>query len=191
MFRLRRILADAENGEMVQGRLLRELLHRHQSTEYGRMEGLQNVAGWDAFRQHHPITNYSHYEPYIARIQAGEANVLAAGRPHLLAMTSAPPQFLGRISCVFRWAGVYFEHPHPELRLIGDSGETGVIWCGNVCGALQILNLQDSLHLNLCRILWENMLCGVFGERALPGYPAVGGRRTARRPGQIEAEENS
>ena len=89
ILRIRRLLADAADGRTVQSRLAQELLRRHQFTEYGRLEGLQGVDCWDSFRQQHPVTGFSHYEPYLARIQEGEANILAAGRPLLLAMTSA------------------------------------------------------------------------------------------------------
>ena len=91
MLRRRQLLADAADGENVQKELLKELLHRHQFTQYGRTEGLRlrDVDCWSTFRKRHPITSFSHYEPYIARIRRGELDILAAGKPLLLAMTSA------------------------------------------------------------------------------------------------------
>eukprot|EP00930_Biecheleria_cincta_P059650 TRINITY_DN45362_c0_g1_i1.p1 TRINITY_DN45362_c0_g1~~TRINITY_DN45362_c0_g1_i1.p1 ORF type:complete len:626 (+),score=80.42 TRINITY_DN45362_c0_g1_i1:36-1880(+) len=87
-WQLRQLIADAEHGEEVQRRLLGELLQRHQGTLYGRQEGLIGACSLDIFRRTHPITRHEHYLQYIDRIRNGEENVMAPGRPDMLAMTS-------------------------------------------------------------------------------------------------------
>mmetsp|Transcript_57231 Transcript_57231/g.100201 ORF Transcript_57231/g.100201 Transcript_57231/m.100201 type:complete len:667 (+) Transcript_57231:110-2110(+) len=102
-WRLRHLLADAEEGELVQRRLLGELLRRHQSTRYGRDRGLIGVSVLEDFRRRHPITRYSDYEAYVVSAQEGEENVLAPGRPELMAMTSGTsgsPKLLPHIADV-------------------------------------------------------------------------------------------
>jgi len=85
---LQQLIADAENGEEVQRSLLSEFLQRHQNTLYGRSQGLQGVVTLDIFRRSHPITHHGHYADYIQRIREGQQDVMAPGRPKMLAMTS-------------------------------------------------------------------------------------------------------
>eukprot|EP00927_Polykrikos_kofoidii_P024039 TRINITY_DN21940_c0_g1_i1.p1 TRINITY_DN21940_c0_g1~~TRINITY_DN21940_c0_g1_i1.p1 ORF type:complete len:771 (-),score=148.61 TRINITY_DN21940_c0_g1_i1:237-2522(-) len=87
-WRLRRLLAETEEGEAVQRRLLSELLARHQSTEYGRERGLTGVATFEDFRRAHPLTRYGDYAEFVERVRLGREGVLAPGLPKLLAMTS-------------------------------------------------------------------------------------------------------
>lgn len=46
------------------------------------------IADCEAFRQRHPVTGYEHYRELVKRVAAGEAAVLTAERPLILAMTS-------------------------------------------------------------------------------------------------------
>mmetsp|Transcript_117155 Transcript_117155/g.343196 ORF Transcript_117155/g.343196 Transcript_117155/m.343196 type:complete len:619 (-) Transcript_117155:34-1890(-) len=104
-WRLRRLLADAEDGEAVQRKLLAELLARHQTTRYGREKGLLGVATLEDFRRVHPLTQHGDYEEYIDRVRKGDEGVLAPGKPDLLAMTSGTsgsPKLVPHMSDVSR-----------------------------------------------------------------------------------------
>eukprot|EP00434_Breviolum_minutum_P007075 symbB.v1.2.006242.t1/scaffold370.1/size393101/8 len=123
--RRRQVLWDASRAERVQKDLLKELLKRHQETEYGRARGLQSVDSWESYCRVQPITQYSDYEVYFQRIRQGHRNVLNPGALPRLAMTSATqgePKFLPDVTDLgktfYRRGGLValaiLEHHFPE-----------------------------------------------------------------------------
>lgn len=100
-WRLQCLLRDVEAGEIVQRKLLSQLLARHQRTEYGKEQGLLGVSTLEEFRAAHPVTKHAHYAKYVSKVCDGKADVLAPGLPRLLEMpsgTSGQPDFIPHTS---------------------------------------------------------------------------------------------
>ena len=57
---------------------LLEIVRRNQATAFGREHGFEQVTDIDSFRARVPIRGYDQFEPYIARMVAGERSVLVA-----------------------------------------------------------------------------------------------------------------
>ena len=60
----------------TQADLLREILAANCDSQFGRAHGFGQVRTVREFQQRVPISTYDDFEPYIARVAAGEANVL-------------------------------------------------------------------------------------------------------------------
>lgn len=71
--RFRRALADPG---AVQGRLLRRYLAANADTCFGREHGFDRIRTGAEFQRRVPLGSYDEYEPWIARIRAGEPGVL-------------------------------------------------------------------------------------------------------------------
>jgi hypothetical protein len=89
------LLADASafhravwHTQKTQAALLRTLLQRHQTSQYGRRFGFGKLTTVADFQAALPLTTYEDYAPYIERIAAGEAQVLTAEPVTLLEPTS-------------------------------------------------------------------------------------------------------
>ena len=83
---------DCAAFERTQRTLLRDLLRQNAETAYGRAHGFgalatsEDVVG--AYRRRMPLATYADVEPYVKRIEKGEANVLNAAGETMLARTS-------------------------------------------------------------------------------------------------------
>jgi len=74
--------------EAVQARWLRETLVRHADSEFGRQHDFFGIRDAADFARRVPLCTYDDVEPYVARIAAGERDVLARGPVTHLAPTS-------------------------------------------------------------------------------------------------------
>ncbi|MGB0696611.1 MAG: GH3 auxin-responsive promoter family protein [Rhodospirillaceae bacterium] len=72
----RAVLRKMRDPMAVQEEFLRDLLAHQRDTVLGRELGLGELKTIDQYRDRVPIRRYGDFEPYIARIAAGEANVL-------------------------------------------------------------------------------------------------------------------
>jgi len=71
-----------------QENILKELLKTGKKTEFGAEHHLEEVDGYDAYKNAVPVRDYEQFRPYIDKIKAGKHNVLWKGRPIYLAKTS-------------------------------------------------------------------------------------------------------
>ncbi len=71
----------------VQARLLADLLARNRDTDFGRAHGFRDIRTPRDFQKRVPLSRYEDYAGAVARIAAGEANVLTAERVPLLEPT--------------------------------------------------------------------------------------------------------
>jgi hypothetical protein len=68
--------AALRNPRLEQERLLQNLLAENSLTEFGRRHGFADIASINDYGRAVPVMSAIEYEPWIARIAAGEANVL-------------------------------------------------------------------------------------------------------------------
>jgi hypothetical protein len=86
---------------------LRAQLARHATSAYGREHDFGAIRDCDTFARRVPLTSYADVAPYIARIQAGEKNVLSADPVTHLVPTSGTTgarkliPFTGALSAAF------------------------------------------------------------------------------------------
>lgn len=73
---LARLRETADQAELVQEKLLQEILRENRDTEYGRKYSFAEVFSSDAYRKRVPVTEYPDYEAWIARMIEGQENVL-------------------------------------------------------------------------------------------------------------------
>lgn len=71
-----------------QDKILKELLKKGGSSEFGKDHYLSEVVDYQSYKQSVPIRDYEKYSPYIAKIKEGKANILWPGKPLYLAKTS-------------------------------------------------------------------------------------------------------
>jgi hypothetical protein len=64
--------------EATQEQLLLEMLRNNRGTDFGSRHGFQGIRSAAEYREAVPLADYADFEPYIARIRAGEANLLTA-----------------------------------------------------------------------------------------------------------------
>ncbi|MCM2358683.1 MAG: GH3 auxin-responsive promoter family protein [Geobacteraceae bacterium] len=62
----------------IQEQLLLEMLRRNRGTEFGRRCGFAAISSAREYQEAVPLAEYGDFEPYIARIGAGEPNLLTA-----------------------------------------------------------------------------------------------------------------
>ena len=72
----------------AQRRVFRALLRKLAKTSFGRAAGIKSGMAYDKFRAMIPLQTYAQLEPFVARMKAGEANVLWPGRCAFYAVTS-------------------------------------------------------------------------------------------------------
>lgn len=80
--------AALETPDAAQERVLRRFVGALCKTDYGRAHGITPATGYRDFARKLPIVRYIDLEPYIARMQAGDANILWPGRPRFWHRTS-------------------------------------------------------------------------------------------------------
>ncbi|MGG6297982.1 GH3 auxin-responsive promoter family protein [Leptolyngbya sp. AN02str] len=83
-----RFVRKTKRVSEVQAEFLRSLLAYHQNTALGQALKLSNIQTVEQFRQQVPIMPYSAYEPYVARVAAGEQNVMTPDPVTYLNLTS-------------------------------------------------------------------------------------------------------
>src|SRR5688572_24111068 len=74
-------VSDQEN-------ILKSLLKTGRNTEFGKESGLDNVSGYEEFKQAIPIRDYEQMKPWVERIKEGRHNILWKGKPIYFAKTS-------------------------------------------------------------------------------------------------------
>ena len=88
--------ATLEPARMQSSRLL-DIVSRNRDTAFGKEHGFQDVRSVDDFRNRVPVRTYEDFEPYIARMLAGENGVLTSEVPQLFGRTSGTtgtPKFI-------------------------------------------------------------------------------------------------
>ena len=71
-----------------QDQILKQLLKAGKDTEYGKMQDLGKLNGYDEYKQAVPIRDYEDFRPWIDKIIEGKHNVLWKGLPMYFAKTS-------------------------------------------------------------------------------------------------------
>lgn len=77
---LRNFERDTNNADRIQEDLLLNWIKSNQETEYGRAYQFERIKDKEDFKKLHPLTNYSDYENYIAKIMDGKQNILTKVR---------------------------------------------------------------------------------------------------------------
>lgn len=77
----------AENPRQSQAALLKRLIAENAETEFGRKHGFSNIGSVTDFQASVPIQSYDGYRPWIAKIIAGEKQVLTQQSPICLEQT--------------------------------------------------------------------------------------------------------
>lgn len=70
--------AATKAASRVNKQVLTDILQTNQQCEYGRRYNFVSITGPEEYKQAVPLTSYDDYEDYIARIGAGEQNILTA-----------------------------------------------------------------------------------------------------------------
>jgi hypothetical protein len=146
--------AATRRPERTQEALLRRILNRHATTDFGRNHRFADVRSIADFRRHLPICSYEYFEPYLTRVRRGDYRALLADNVvHMFALTSGTtaarkyipvtPQYLADYRRGWNIWGLraYDDHPEvklrPILQLSGDWDEFRTeanIPCGAVTG---------------------------------------------------------
>ncbi|MBN3315921.1 GHDC protein, partial [Atractosteus spatula] len=84
----RRLESDTRAVQRVQEETLLGRLRKNAETSYGRLHGFGSIQDGEVFRERHPLTGYEDYRELVERVAGGEAGVLTAERPSVLALTS-------------------------------------------------------------------------------------------------------
>lgn len=71
-----------------QDAILKDLLTKGKTTEFGKEHKLDTVNDYAGFQQAVPIRDYEGFKPYIEKIKEGKHNILWKGKPIYLAKTS-------------------------------------------------------------------------------------------------------
>lgn len=79
-YRVRAIKRYAKEGDAIQRRTLKMLVHEARNTQWGREHGYVEIRSYEDFAQRVPIGNYSSHKPYITRMMEGTPDVLWKGR---------------------------------------------------------------------------------------------------------------
>lgn len=83
-----RIKKDMAHAAQDQQSILQALIKTGRKTEFGKEHHLEEVSGYEEFRNAIPLRDYEKFRPYIDRIKEGRHNVLWKGRPIYFAKTS-------------------------------------------------------------------------------------------------------
>lgn len=81
----------------AQERRLFEILRRNEETVFGRERSFSKIKSVGEYRAAVPVSDFSAFEPYIARMRRGEPRVLTADAPEMFATTSGTtdrPKFI-------------------------------------------------------------------------------------------------
>ncbi|XP_071087914.1 GH3 domain-containing protein-like [Haliotis cracherodii] len=87
-FMRRKLEKSTKNIQKVQEETLLKQVKINAETEYGKRYDFSAIHSVEEFINAHPLTRYSHFEPYIDRMVKGETNVLTADQPIIFGVTS-------------------------------------------------------------------------------------------------------
>jgi hypothetical protein len=79
---------DTRNCVQAQEETLLSLIQENMDTVYGRDHSFSQILSRNDFVRLHPLTEYSHYEPYIDRVYNGEEGVMTKKMPVMFGVTS-------------------------------------------------------------------------------------------------------
>ncbi len=68
-----------KNPMRAQNAVLRKIVRRSRTSEYGRKYDFANIRSIDDFRKTVPLTRYEDYAPYVERMMRGERNLMYTG----------------------------------------------------------------------------------------------------------------
>ncbi len=72
--------------EKIQQTVLIDMVRRNAQTEYGQKHGFELISSVDDFRRQVPVRDWTAFEPYAKRMEAGEKDLLFSGQPtHFIA----------------------------------------------------------------------------------------------------------
>lgn len=80
------LFADCEG---LQRRVLADILHTAQKTEFGLKNDFDQLTTAELFRRHMPLTTWTDYEAYSTRMQTGEADVTFPGKAQCFTLSSS------------------------------------------------------------------------------------------------------
>jgi hypothetical protein len=170
---LRRFEEAAARPRDCQEALLRRILTYHRDTDFGRdhvFDAIHNVAD---FRRQLPVAGYDYFDPYLARVRAGDFRALLADqRVHMFALTSGTTaarkyipvtdQYLADYRRGWNLWGlkVYTDHPEvcmrPIVQLSGDWDEFRTE-AGIPCGA--VTGLTATMQRRIVRFIYSVPAC--------------------------------
>ncbi|MDE6651470.1 MAG: GH3 auxin-responsive promoter family protein [Paramuribaculum sp.] len=81
-------LAAADNAELIQKKLLTQLITKAKNTVWGKHHRFDTIKSYTDFRKMVPVTGYDILRPYVMRMIAGEKNVLWRGKTVRFAQSS-------------------------------------------------------------------------------------------------------
>ncbi len=83
------LIPKSRNGMLaLQGKMWSELVHLAKETVFGKAHGFREIKTLEDYKQAIPINSYENLEPYIAKMKAGEKDVLWPGRVNMFAKSS-------------------------------------------------------------------------------------------------------
>ena len=74
--RLKEIELYAEHAGELQAGVLKHLVHMAANTEWGKKYDYASIRTYEDFKKRLPIQTYEEIKPYVARLRAGEQNLL-------------------------------------------------------------------------------------------------------------------
>lgn len=84
----RQLVKQSKDVRQTQSDFLLEQLVKNKETQYGRDHNFSSLVSVGEFLSLHPLTRYSHYQPYVDRIVGGDLLAMTADVPLQLAVTS-------------------------------------------------------------------------------------------------------
>lgn len=84
----RQLVKQSKDVRQTQSDFLMEQLVKNKETQYGRDHNFSSLVSVGEFLSLHPLTRYSHYQPYVDRIVGGDLLAMTADVPLQLAVTS-------------------------------------------------------------------------------------------------------
>ena len=111
---------------VFQENTLRWILDMNSNTAYGRDHQLSSIRCRDDLVARHPLTAYSHYEPYTERVARGEKNVMTKADIAILALSSGTTGNNKRLPYTMtylkRFAYEYLAHLYSQARFYRQVG---------------------------------------------------------------------
>jgi len=84
----RQLVKQSTNLRETQEKFLLEQIEKNKETQYGRDHNFNSIKNIQDFIHKHPLTRYSHYQPYVQKIMEGDLLTMTADVPLQLAVTS-------------------------------------------------------------------------------------------------------
>ena len=79
---------DMSGSVNVQKNILKHILDRHKSTDFGINNNFKNITCFKEYQRNVPIQNYESHFPYIQKIMNGDKNILTASEVYMFEKTS-------------------------------------------------------------------------------------------------------